>query len=210
MNKSESINELATALSTLQGEAVDAYKDCKAYGYNYADLSSVLEIARPLLSKHGMAVTQLCGACGDKITLETVLMHTSGQWVSEVLAFDLPEAPKDGKKKNSKAQDAGSVITYMRRYALAAVLGITQTDDDAALKPEPRKALITARTTKDVLEAINTHQISIEAIDKWLQRNNAGTLSEVSEEAGQKLVAHYRNLEEKLNHEQEQQRQHNE
>jgi hypothetical protein len=80
MNKSENIEALAGALSKLQGEIKDASKDQKGYGYNYADLSTFLEIGRPLLSKHHLAVSQLCGSSSDKVSLETVLMHESGQW----------------------------------------------------------------------------------------------------------------------------------
>lgn len=126
MNKSDSIGKLATALSLLQGEIKDAHKDKKGYGYNYADLSQVLEITRPLLTKHGLAVTQLCGHSDNKVTVETVLMHTSDQWVSSTIEMSV-----EPMKGMTKAQAVGCIITYARRYALAAIVGITQTDTDA-------------------------------------------------------------------------------
>lgn len=126
MNKSEVINELAASLSKLQGEISDVFKDKKGYGYNYADLSSILEEARPLLAKHGLSIAQLPASAHDKVVLETLLMHSSGQWVSSTIEMGVERG-----KGMSLAQAVGSVITYARRYALAAMLGISQTDDDA-------------------------------------------------------------------------------
>ena len=122
----EEIGNLATALSALQGELTDAHKGSKGYGYNYADLATVLDIARPLLTKHGLAVSQLPGNADDNVSVKTVLMHKSGQFIESTISM-----PVEVGKGMSKAQAIGSVITYCRRYSLAAVLGIAQTDDDA-------------------------------------------------------------------------------
>lgn len=135
MNKSQEINELALALSKLQGEINDVGKNKQGYGYTYADLGSVLEIARPLLAKHGLSVTQLPQSAGEKVSVETLLMHSSGQWISSTIEMQVERG-----KNMSLAQAVGSVITYARRYSLAAILGIAQVDDDAALEqPKPEK-----------------------------------------------------------------------
>jgi hypothetical protein len=131
MEKSEHINELAAALSKLQGEVVDAHKNKKGYGYNYAELSGVLDILRPLLSKYGIAVVQLPGFDQEKVRLETVFIHSSGQWISSTIEMGVEKG-----KGMSLAQSIGSVITYARRYGLAAMGGITQTDNDAAVDKE--------------------------------------------------------------------------
>ena len=128
MNKSSEINELASALSKFQGAVVDASKDRQGYNFAYADLSSVLEIARPLLVKNNLSVTQMPSTGGNgECIVETCLMHSSGQWMSSQVKMNVTLA-----KNLSEAQSFGSVLTYCRRYALAAVLGITQQDDDAA------------------------------------------------------------------------------
>lgn len=130
MERSESIKEVAQALSKLQGEVTDAHKGRQGYGYRYADLSGVLDIARPLCLKYELSVTQLC--CSDEsgnVGVETILMHSSGEYIGSKMMMPLTA----GGQKNG-AQSAGSVITYARRYALAAILGITQTDDDASAK----------------------------------------------------------------------------
>lgn len=139
MKHSEQLNEIASAMSKLQGEIEDANKDTSGYGYKYADLSQVLSIIRPLLSKNGLSFTQHISNADDKIIIETMLMHSSGQWMASEIAMP----PVQGKSMNA-AQAVGSIITYGRRYALTAIFGITQTDDDGAVdKPridESKKA----------------------------------------------------------------------
>ncbi len=139
MNKSDEINELADALSKLQGEVHNAFKDRVGHKCKYADLGSILDIARPLLCKYSLSVTQLCGSANaGSAEVETVLMHKSGQWISSIIQMGVE------KGSMSMAQAVGSVITYARRYSLAAILGIAQTDDDANVKEsyeEPRETL---------------------------------------------------------------------
>lgn len=129
------LNEIALALSKLQGEVLNATKDKQGYNYSYADLAQILEISRPLMAKHGLSLTQMPTTETDgKIGLTSLLMHTSGQHIQS--SFELPI---EAAAKMSTAQACGSVITYMRRYALAAILGIAQTDEDAATQ-EVKKA----------------------------------------------------------------------
>ena len=128
MNKSETIGKLAEALAKVQGEIENVHKDKKGYGYMYADLASILEITRPICSKYELCVTQLCESKKDRVIVETVLMHSSGEYISGRLAMPI------GGVKGSAAQATGSVISYARRYALAAMIGIAQTDNDAAAK----------------------------------------------------------------------------
>jgi hypothetical protein len=139
MRHSEQLNEIAASMSKLQGEIEDASKDTSGYGYKYADLSQVLGIIRPLLSKNGLSFTQHVSNADDKIIIETMVMHSSGQWMSSEIA--MPPVPS---KSMNAAQAVGSIITYGRRYALTAIFGITQTDDDGAPEKarheEPKKA----------------------------------------------------------------------
>ena len=129
MNKSEQLNELFSALSCFQGEVDNVYKGKKGYGYNYADLDSILKEVRPLLSKNGLSLTQapVKAESPNSVALKTTLGHSSGQFMSETFELPLQEA-----KGMNISQSAGSVLTYARRYALTAFLGISQTDDDAA------------------------------------------------------------------------------
>lgn len=127
MERSEEINELAAALAKAQGEIQNVAKDKEGYGYKYADLAAVLDIARPVLSKHGIALIQTAGYADQCVSVTTMLAHQSGQWVSATITMPLQTG-----KGLSHAQAIGSVITYARRYLLAAMVGIAQEDNDAA------------------------------------------------------------------------------
>lgn len=124
-NKSENINELAAALSKAQGQIMGAKKDSQNpfFKSNYADLASVWDAIREPLSKNGLAVIQTMeAAVGEETLLHTTLCHSSGQWIRGYLAI---------KAKDTSPQAQGSAITYARRYALAAIVGVAQIDDDA-------------------------------------------------------------------------------
>jgi hypothetical protein len=152
MNKSEQINELASALSKFQGEALNPTKDKKGYNYTYADLASLLEVTRPLLEKNGLAVAQMPFNNENLIGVETMLTHSSGQWLSSSVSV-----PVESAQKMSIAQASGSVITYLRRYSYAAFLGIAQDDDDAQTqmtKKDFMKSATSGKPTKEQLERL--------------------------------------------------------
>lgn len=121
MNKSELIGDLALAMSKAQGEMAGAKKDSKGNYGKFADLASVWEAARASLSKNDLAVIQTTIPNSEGISVVTTLMHKTGQWISGELF--LPALKKD-------PQGFGGAMTYCRRYALAAILGIAPEDDD--------------------------------------------------------------------------------
>jgi hypothetical protein len=123
MQSSESINELAKALSLAQGEITGALKDSANpfFKSHYADLASCWDACRVALSKNGLAVTQFPTTQDGSTFLETTLLHSSGQWMRSSLII---------RAKDDTAQAQGSGITYARRYALCAVVGVAQVDDD--------------------------------------------------------------------------------
>ena len=118
--KSENINELASALSKAQGQMAGALKDSDNpfYKSKYADLAAVWDACRKPLADNGLSVAQLVN--GNQ--LDTILMHSSGQWVQSTATL----APV----KNDP-QGLGSCVSYMRRYCLSAIVGVFQKDDDA-------------------------------------------------------------------------------
>jgi len=135
MNQSESIANLAKALSIVQGKLTYAVKDSANpfFKSKYADLESVWDACRSLLAENGLAVMQFPGLYSEldkSMSLTTILTHISGEWISQEMSVPVTKAD---------AQGAGSAITYMRRYALAAVVGVVQADDDgnAASSPKP-------------------------------------------------------------------------
>lgn len=127
MTRSDTINELGQALATAQAAIVPARKDSENphFRSKYADLASIWEACRVALSAAGLSVIQsprlvLQGELWC-VELETLLLHTSGQWVSDTLAVPVSV---------TNAQAVGSAITYSRRYALAAFVGVAPDDDD--------------------------------------------------------------------------------
>ncbi len=120
MIQSEQINELAAALSKAQAEIVGAVKDSTNphFKSSFASLESVIDCVRTPLAKNGLAYAQ-GGATSNH--LETVLMHSSGQWIATYTPLINPKGDMQG---------LGSAMTYARRYALSALLGVPQIDDD--------------------------------------------------------------------------------
>jgi hypothetical protein len=132
MKTSEQINEIAEALAAAQGEILNPDKSAvnPFFKSKYADLAEVLNVVRPAFSKHGLSVVQMPYSSYDGgIGVTTMISHKSGQWMQGSLELPLQVA------KNVN-QDAGSAITYMRRYALAAAAGVAQEDLDANLGEE--------------------------------------------------------------------------
>jgi hypothetical protein len=126
MDKSETIKELAAALSAAQAEIKPAAMNATNpfLKNRYADLGAVIEASRPVLANHGLAVSQLTTGDANTIGVTTVLMHKSGEWLSSTVSLALGD-----EKGKSQAQVAGSIISYLRRYSLASILGIYADED---------------------------------------------------------------------------------
>jgi hypothetical protein len=121
---SDQLDQLATALAKAQADIVGAKKDSANpfFKSDYADLASVWTACRKPLTANGLAVVQMPIMEAGAVAVSTLLLHASGQWVRSTLHAN----PKD-----LGPQAVGSVITYLRRYALAAMAGVPQIDDDA-------------------------------------------------------------------------------
>ena len=141
MNKSETTKELALALSKAQAEMPPAElnKVNPFLKNKYADLGSIIKAAKPVLAKHGLALSQMPTGDGDKIGLTTILMHSSGEWLESTMMLTLEDS-----KGVTSAQAAGAIISYLRRYSIAAVLGMYADEDvdgngaKSKAKPKPK------------------------------------------------------------------------
>lgn len=123
MEQSKNIAALAKALCKAQSEMKPALKDSvnPFFKSKYADLASVSEAVIPLLSRNGMCVIQTTDKEADGVTLVTTLAHESGQWIRGRLFM---------RPTKNDPQGIGSCLTYQRRYALAAIVGLTSEEDD--------------------------------------------------------------------------------
>jgi ERF superfamily len=123
--QSASIKELATALAKAQSVMEGAKKDSSNphFKSKYADLESVWDAARKPLTDNGLAVVQIPMELNERniMRLKTILIHSSGEFIGGIIEIPISKAD---------AQGIGSAITYARRYALAAIVGISPEEDD--------------------------------------------------------------------------------
>ena len=125
MVQSADIAELLAAMAEVQSELPTMPKSSQAYGYKYTDLDTITQTIKPILSKHGIGYMQTVGGLTEKeLTLTTRIFNKKGEYIEDTAAL-----PTITSTKNNAAQTLGMSITYMRRYALCAMLGITSDED---------------------------------------------------------------------------------
>src|SRR5574344_223504 len=125
MLQSGSIAELLAAMAEVQSELPTMPKSSQAYGYKYTDLDTIPQTIKPILGKHGIGYIQsVGGATENALTLTTRIFNKKGEYIEDTAAL-----PTIASTKNNAAQTLGMSITYMRRYALCAMLGITSDED---------------------------------------------------------------------------------
>jgi hypothetical protein len=123
MITSESIGKLAEALAKAQGVMEGASKDSNNpfFKSKYSSLSAVWDACRKPLADNGLMVVQATDADPDMVVVDTRLCHSSGEWIQGRLVM---------KPVKADPQGIGSCLTYARRYALSAMVGIAPEDDD--------------------------------------------------------------------------------
>lgn len=131
MEHSDTVGKLAEALVSVQSKLKPLRRnaDNPFFKSSYTDLATLSETVLPLLAAEGIALVQ----GGDGQSLDTILLHTSGEWIRTSLPMP----------SESNPQKLGSSITYFRRYALAAIVGaVSEGEDDdgnAASHPPARQ-----------------------------------------------------------------------
>jgi len=187
--QSMEINELATALAKVQAVLRGAKKDGenKHLRNRYASLESVWDACREPLTSNGLSVVQGFGRDELGSYMETTLLHSSGQWVSSQMPWDPPSSTSKGLKP---AQELGSLLTYLRRYALSALVGICPVDDDGEagrghrpsrqqpqdpgrLAPQDWRpdedAAVLQKRADEIIKAIPAGDVA--AVNQWAQDN---------------------------------------
>ena len=149
MNKSESVKQIFEALVKAQEELKNSFKSATNphYKSKYAPLDEIINGIKPVLAKNGLAITQDVSGDGDRVTVSTLIMHESGEWVEQT-GLTIKPAKTD-------AQGTCGAVTYARRYALQAALNISSDDDD-----DGNEASKPAEKVKGIVNN------AIEAIDK--------------------------------------------
>jgi len=127
--QSEELGNLALALSKAQGEFEAVDKSTDAYNYKYATLADTLAMARPILSKYEIALTQLTISkmYGDTLLsgIKSMLIHSSGEYIASECYL-----PAEKTKSNNIAQVQGSWGSYLRRYHIMSMLNLATEDKD--------------------------------------------------------------------------------
>jgi hypothetical protein len=142
MRTSDTITKIAPAVVAAASELGPIGKDAvnPAFRNKYATLDAIMEQVRPVLARHGLAVLQgvlhpeTVDGVLRSISVETRLLHTSGEWIASSVALPVEKVTSQG---------IGSATSYGRRYGLSAILGLTADDDDgnaASSRPEARPA----------------------------------------------------------------------
>ncbi|MGI5828446.1 MAG: ERF family protein [Patescibacteria group bacterium] len=153
MQHSESIKELAAALVKAQAKITNApqTKVNPFFKSKYADLSTVIDTIKKPLTDNGLSVIQGNEVSENGVVITTMLLHESGEWIESKL--NMPITKQD-------PQAMGSAITYGRRYALSAIIGIASDEDDDAntQKSEnasPKASVSTKQSVAPSTEACN-------------------------------------------------------
>ena len=171
MNKSESIKELATSLVKAQASMSNPKKNASNpfFKSKYADLSEVINVSKQVLAENGLSVVQLPCMVDGVVSVETILIHESGEFLSNIMS--MPPVKND-------PQGVGSCLTYIRRYSLSAILGIAQEDDDGndAVKQKASKKRVASvpKEHREMIDKIanalfiaNENQDSLAANEVW-------------------------------------------
>jgi hypothetical protein len=164
MKQSNEVNEIIKALTIATGEISNPKNTAENpfFKSKYAPLGDILNMVRPILSKHGLIIIQNVSTDDRFVSIETGIYHTSGQYIiSDKLQMSVEKAT---------AQGQGSGITYGRRYQLSAFLNIASEDDDDANhvssdKKETKKEEKQKGDLKGALKAISESK-TIENLEK--------------------------------------------
>lgn len=131
MNQSESLSNLAPALVKAISEIKSVTMDSvnPFYKSKYASLGSNIETAKPALSKHGLSCPSFIVSDMGQVGLQQWLIHESGEYINNTVYLPISESGR------STAQELGATISYLRRYALAALLMMYADEDTDAEQP---------------------------------------------------------------------------
>lgn len=130
------------------------------YSYAYADLPSIIEAIQPVLKAHGLAVAQSVTGGDGQVGVETRIYHTAGH----VESFGPLHLPAGGD-----ARSVGSAVTYARRYALCAALGIAADEDDdgQAARPGDSRTVQGVDNATPPVDITSAIRAKVAIFDRW-------------------------------------------
>lgn len=188
MKKSESISELAKAFSKTQQELKQPLKDAANpfFKSTYVPLENVAESITQTATKNGLAFSQEPSFDDGMVTVTTLVMHSSGEWIEY--------APLKMKPVKNDPQAFGSAITYAKRYALSAIFGITSDkDDDGNEATQPQKTQHQQRATKQSKQYIpadkaKQYEDDIQALISATGKNDGSIMGALLDHVGATMI----------------------
>lgn len=154
MNKSESIKALSLALLKAQAAVGVIPKNATNpfYKKEYADLGSHIDKIQPALRENNLVLSQFVSSDDGNVGITNLLVHTtSGEWLEQSVYMNVPETFMDrsgNEKPTNQAQEAGKIISYIRRYSLAGIMNVYSGDDNDAQMSVTKTEGKPATTTK--------------------------------------------------------------
>tara|TARA_S200002703_G_scaffold29506_1_gene25391 strand:+ start:4614 stop:5204 length:591 start_codon:yes stop_codon:yes gene_type:complete len=176
MNQSEQINELAAALSKAQSQMSKAKmtgvnerfkNEAKGITGAYAKFEDIREAVQKPFADNGLSYVQFPYRDIDSVGCFTQLMHSSGQYI--VHHFGVPA-------KQHHAQEYGSILTYVRKYCLAAVAGLASEEDTDANEVSVDSEMISKKQLAEIKKLLKSKDVSEDRITKW---KNIATLEHI-------------------------------
>lgn len=136
--QSENVTDLIKSLIKAKGEFRSVYKEKKNsnIGYKYSSLENIFAMTDPVLLSNDMTIVQATEPRDGDQFIRTSLYHSSGQWITSYLKIvPEPAVLRKGEVPTSVPkpvtnQDIGKSLTYMRRYAVMSLLGISFSDEE--------------------------------------------------------------------------------
>lgn len=136
MKTSETTREIYPAIIALQSQMTTIKRDKEVktgkYSFKYSPLDTIMEIMKPLFLVNGLAIVQAVNA--DNLTSR--LIHTSGEWIESETFLN---------RDHANMQGFGGEVTFKRRYALSALIGLVSDDDNDA--PASKKGIVSGPRT---------------------------------------------------------------
>jgi hypothetical protein len=164
INRSDSIKEISVALNKFNEEISRISKDAvnPHFRNKYATLDKIIDEIRPILSKHGLSVIQFPSGDGERLSLSTMLLHTSGEYIES--------PPLIMKPVKNDPQGIGSCTTYARRYGICAVLNLNTGEDDDGNAASNHNKEATKSSLATVKAKYQLGKGNLDGFDDWVKK----------------------------------------
>ena len=192
MNHSNELDKVFIALHKAQAEIGVAEKKSSGHGNQYADLAEIIRVIEDPCKNNGLVHMQMPIMVDGKACLETIIGHTSGQWISTTALMAHAKL-----HKGNEAQMMGATISYQRRYSLKSAFGIAEMDSESAMVYEDNKAkkaiedaspVASAEKVKELSDLLAKAEVNV---TKFLTKKKMTSLDEIKSNLCDQMIEYY-------------------